>query len=148
MVEGGGSCGGSGYEGLVGLIVGIYSVGSISSMSVSTRARGAGRCRGHGRGHCGCRGCGRGGGCGRGCPNNRITICGGYPLASYSLWGECSDLLILAQTADEFCPATSDASRDPSPADVAPAADDDGEFQGTIQLTPPRDNNNCGDNRN
>ena len=48
-----------------------------------------------------------------------------------------SEFLTLVQKSDVVCPAASDASRDPSPADADPAADDAGELQGTIQLPPP-----------
>ena len=58
--------------------------------------------------------------------------------------GQCSDLSTLAQKADVVCPSASDAIRNHSPADADPAADDDGDFQGTIQLPPPHNDADSG----
>ena len=55
-----------------------------------------------------------------------------------------SELLTLVQKSDVVFPAASDASRDSSPADADPAADDDGELQGTIQFPPTQNDTDCG----
>ena len=86
-------------------------------------------CGGHGGHRCG-------GGCLHGLTNNRSAVGEGDPPISYFLRGQHYDLLNLAQTYYYVCPSVGDASMDPSPDYLDPAINDDGEFQGTIKLTP------------
>ena len=53
--------------------------------------------------------------------------------------------MTLYQKSDAVCTATSDATRDPSPADAAPAADDNCDFQGTMCVS--QNDTYCGDIR-
>ena len=89
-----------------------------------------------------CAGCGEHGGygCGggnlHGRTNNRSNVGKGYTHILYLLRGKHYDLLNLDQTYDYVCPSVSDASMYPSPDDVDPAINDDGDLKRTIKLTP------------
>ena len=89
-----------------------------------------------------CAECGEHGGheCGggnlHGITRNRSDVGKWYPPISYLLRRHNSDLLNLAQTYDYVCPSVSDASMYPSPDDVDPAINDDGDLKRTIKLTP------------
>ena len=56
------------------------------------------------------------------------------PHTSHFLSGQRSELLTLDQKYGAAFPATSDSIRDTPPSDADPAADDYGDFQGTIKL--------------
>ena len=100
---------------------------------------------GHGGGHGvhgGRGGHGNGGGwCWICCVNGSLrkgsTVGDVYTTASNLLIGQNSELLTLDQTADVVCTATSEAKRDPSPADSDLSTYTDGDIKGTIQLPPP-----------
>ena len=62
----------------------------------------------------------------------------------HSYRGQSYDLLNLDQTYDVVCKAASVAIIDPSPADVSPYADYYGDFKGTINMIPPKNDTDIG----
>ena len=90
---------------------------------------------------------GHGGRGGSGRPRKRKDFGEGHPPTSHLSRLQHSDLLNLDQTYDTVCTDESDTIMDPSPDYVDPAVDDDGEFQGNIQLLPTQNDAYRGDIR-